>query len=83
MFLAKAFRELHLPQAIFWGSEWKKRIAFTNEIVIFDLGYQPGMEKWIKRKNPNVRVFLYIWNPIDNKRKLMKMNSFSDRESIF
>ena len=83
MFLAKTVRELHIPALPLFYGEWKKHLRDFDKVVIFDLGYQPGMEKYIVKKNPNAKVFYYIWNSIDNNRKLMKMNAFSYKDRIF
>lgn len=64
----------------FWGS-WKKHILHAKQVIIFDYGYQRGMEKYIHKKNPNCKVFLFMWNKVDSAHKNHTL--FSDKSSIY
>ena len=48
----------------FWG-DWKDEIRDAGLVVIFDFGYERGMEKYIKKINPDCRVVLFLWNHVD------------------
>lgn len=72
---------LHLPCcSIFWG-DWKKYVKTAKQVVIFDYGYQAGMETYIKKINPSCHVFLFFWNIITKKQKNHKL--FTDKDSIY
>ena len=62
-YIYRAMNSFKLPSSFFWG-KWKKRVASVKKIIIFDYGYQTGMEKYIKKINPSCEVFLFCWNKI-------------------
>lgn len=62
--LYKFFYVLRLPwRSLFWG-EWKKHVPEAGQIIIFDYGYQRGMETYIRRVNPRCRVVVFYWNRV-------------------
>ncbi len=72
---------LHLPCcSLFWGP-WKKPAKTAKQVIIFDYGYQRGMERYIHRINPGCQVSLFFWNKINryNKGHL----HFSNADAIF
>ncbi len=74
-------RLLHLPcRSMFWG-QWKDYAKRAKRVVIFDYGYQSGMERYIRRVNPQCRVFLFFWNKVNryNRQHLR----FSNPGAIF
>lgn len=66
--------------SVFWG-DWKKHVKDAKQIIIFDYGYQRGMETYIKRINPSCRVFLFFWNTITKIRINHKL--FTDKNAIY
>lgn len=72
---------LRLPCcSLFWGS-WKKHIRGARQVIIFDYGYQAGMETYIKKHNPSCRVYLFFWNIITEKQKNHLL--FTDKSAIY
>ena len=72
---------LHIPCcSLFWG-EWKKHLKTAKQVIIFDYGYQAGMETYIKKKNPSCQVYLFFWNIINEKQKNHKL--FTDKNAIY
>lgn len=77
----KAFYILKLPCcSVFWG-DWKKYVKEAEHVIIFDYGYQAGMEKYIRKHNPSCRVSLFFWNLITKERKNHIL--FSDKTEIY
>ena len=77
----KALYILNIPCcSLFWGS-WKKYIKTAKQVIIFDYGYQKGMETYIKKVNPSCRVYLFFWNIISEKQKNHKL--FTDKDAIY
>ncbi len=77
----KVLHLLHLPGThLFWGS-WKIPARTARRVVIFDYGYQRGMERYIRRINPDCQVYLFFWNKVNpyNKGHLR----FSDAAAVF
>lgn len=64
--------------AVFWG-EWKEHVKKARMAVIFDYGYQTGMETYIKKVNPSCEVYLFCWNKIDKAHCNYKNFQFKDR----
>lgn len=72
---------LRLPCcSLFWG-RWKTAAKTAKQVIIFDYGYQRGMERYIHRINPGCQVFLFFWNKVNryNRGHLR----FSDADAIF
>lgn len=77
----KALYLLHIPWcSLFWG-EWKAHIEEADQVIIFDYGYQRGMETYIKKKNPACKVSLFFWNIITDKQKNHLL--FTDKSAIY
>lgn len=72
---------LHLSCcSLFWG-KWKSQIKTAEKVIIFDYGYQHGMERYIRRINPDCKVYLFFWNRVNRYNK--KHLHFSDSDAIF
>jgi len=72
---------LHLPCcSLFWG-RWKLSARTAKQAILFDYGYQRGMERYIRRINPDCRVFLFFWNKVSRYNK--KHLRFSNTDAIF
>lgn len=72
---------LHLPCcSLFWG-KWKSKIQTAEKVILFDYGYQRGMERYIRHANPDCEVYLFFWNKVNRYNK--KHLRFSDPDAIF
>jgi len=58
---------LNLPFENIWYDNWKNEINNYNTILIHASSITMHLPKWIKSKNPNIKVILWYWNPV-NKR---------------
>lgn len=77
----KAMYLAHIPgYSFFWG-DWKKYLKTAKKVIIFDYGYQRGMETYIHTINPDCKVYLFYWNIITPKRINYKL--FTDKEAIY
>ncbi len=65
---------------LFWG-EWKEKIKTAKMVVLFDYGYEKGMETYIKKVNPACQVYLFCWNKVDRAHSGYK--KFRLPENIF
>ena len=63
---------------IYLGS-WKRNIGEYNKIIIFDNGYVKAVSKYIKKKNKNCEIILYLWNDIRNLSKQILDNPYVDK----
>lgn len=80
----KVLRELHFPLLHLFYGKWKKQLRDCDKIIIFDNGYQPGMEKYITKHAPeHCKIYLFYWNPILDKRNLFKIKKFRFPENIY
>lgn len=66
--------------SFYWGS-WKKQIKKARQVIIFDYGYQKGMETYIHRINPDCKVYLFFWNVITPRQSNHRL--FTDKEAIY
>ena len=75
------YRVMHLLRipgyALFWR-HWGRLVKDADRVIIFDYGYQRGMEKYIKRINPSCQVFLFYWNIVNKYREGYKDFLFKD-----
>ena len=72
---------LHLPGThLFWGG-WTRHIKQAKRIILFDYGYERGMERYIHRVNPDCDVVLFNWNKIDHCHHVYQQ--FSDPDAIY
>ena len=65
----RIFRKLHINRNLFYGN-WKKKLNEIDTIVFFDTGYKNEFSEYIKKKNKNIRIIFWYWNPIDEKNKI-------------
>lgn len=80
-FIYKLLYICHIPlYSYFWGT-WKKHIPSAKQVIIFDYGYQRGMEQYIHKTNPNCKVFLFMWNKVDAAHK--NHTIFTDKDAIY
>ena len=79
--LYKVMHLLHLPCcSLFWG-QWKSAVKSAKRVILFDYGYQRGMEDYIRRVNPGCQVFLFFWNKI-NRYNIRHLH-FKDKNAIY
>lgn len=80
-FVYKALYLLHLPCCcLFWG-RWRLYAKTANQVIIFDYGYQRGMERYIHHINPGCRVSLFFWNRVNRYNR--KHLRFSNADAIY
>ena len=72
---------LSLPMRRFFWGDWKQEIKSCNRVILFDYGYRSGMEKYIKRINPDCKVFLYCWNHVDAAHDVSR--KYSEKSNIY
>jgi hypothetical protein len=69
----------HLPgRHLFWGA-WRQALTHAKLVILFDYGYQPGMELYIRRIQPDAQVVLFLWNKIDQAHQGYLGFSLSER----
>lgn len=67
-FLKKLIFKFKIPiYSIFLG-KWKKNIRKYNTVIIFDSVYSKVITRYIKKKNENIKVILYLWNRITQEK---------------
>ncbi len=66
--------------SVFWG-HWKDHLKEAKRVIIFDYGYQKGMETYIHKVNPHCQVYLFLWNMIDRLHKNHTL--FTDPAAIY
>ncbi len=77
----KGLSILNLPgREKYWG-EWKEHLQQAEKVILFDYGYQKGMETYIRKVNPKCRVYLYCWNMIDRTHNNYRL--FTDPDAIY
>ena len=76
--LARRIPLFRLP--ILYGP-WKKKLPLTKQVILFDFGYLPGLERYIHKRNPSCQVYLYYWNIIQKNHPGIR--HFTEREHIY
>lgn len=67
--------ELNIPGIYSWIESWKKKIKHYETVIIHASKITPPVVKFIRRKNPDVRIIVWYWNPVD---KCVSLDQFSD-----
>ena len=74
----KIFRKSHsFLFSIFFGN-WKKKLTKYDKVILFDNGFQNIIAKYIKSKNPNIKIILWFWNPVISSSQLFLNNKYID-----
>lgn len=60
---------------------WKKKLSKAKQVILFDFGYLPGLERYIHKRNPSCQVYLYYWNIIHKNHPGIR--SFTERSHIY
>ena len=78
-FIYRLFRKLKIPKSIFFAS-WKKKIKKYKKVIIFDNTYDEYLTKYIKKKNPQIKIILWYWNSMVeyNNENIAKDDSYID-----
>ena len=78
-FIYRLFRKLKIPKSIFFAS-WKKKIKKYKKVIIFDNTYDEYLTKYIKKKNPQIKIILWYWNSMVeyNNQNIAKDDSYID-----
>lgn len=63
--------------SLFLG-EWKRNIRDCDEIILFDNGFQQYIPKYIKKKNKDTKVILWLWNSINDTNRNFLKNKYID-----
>lgn len=75
--ILKAIRRVHieldLPFISFWISEWKEKILDYDVVIIHASKLTPPVVRFIRKKEPNIRIIIWYWNPVD---KCVDINKF-------
>ena len=57
--------ELRLPGISYWIPSWKEEIIFFDTVIIHASKLTPPVVKFIRKKNPKIRIVVWYWNPVD------------------
>lgn len=66
--------ELNIPYISPWLGAWKKKIMMYETIIIHASKITPPVVNFIRKKNPNIRIIVWYWNPVD---KCVELEKFS------
>lgn len=66
-------------EPLFYG-KWKKEIRNCDLVVIFDneIEYIDFLSRYIKKRNPNIKIVFWYWNPVDTFNVVVKKGLFID-----
>lgn len=60
----KALRKMNMSTMSIYYGDWKKELKNYTTVIAFDNGYNNLIGSYIKKKNPNCKLILWLWNPI-------------------
>lgn len=63
--------KLNLPFQQLFYSKWKKSIKKYNKVIVFDRNLNWNIISYLKRKNPDIRIIVWYWNMIMEKKQLI------------
>jgi hypothetical protein len=62
--------ELKLPYINSWIGPWKNNLTNYDLIIIHASTITPPVVKYIRKKEPNIRIIVWYWNPVDKSVRL-------------
>lgn len=62
--------ELKLPHIDSWIGPWKNNLTKYDLIIIHASTITPPVVKYIRKKEPNIRIIVWYWNPVDKSVRL-------------
>lgn len=65
----KLIYKFNIPLFFLFFDKWKKNLNKYKYVIIFDNGYNKNITKYIKKKNKNIKIYFYFWNPITENKK--------------
>ena len=65
MMIRKLFRNLNEPCSFLYES-WKYHVKSCKRVIIFDMGYEKTITKYIKKINPLCTIHVFFFNTIKN-----------------
>ncbi|RKQ34279.1 hypothetical protein [Oceanobacillus halophilus] len=78
--IRRLFLMLHLPSISLLLNSWKKNIKFYDTVIIHASQLAPPVVKYIRKKNPDIRIIVWFWNPVD---KCVPLDKFSGTNCEF
>ena len=73
--LQNKFMKLFPETSDFFIDDWKKEVKGTDIFIMFDSHYSKLIAEYIKRNNPDSKIYLYFWNSISE----MNLHYFDDQ----
>lgn len=61
----KIHTKLKFPFQSIWYKPWKKALDYYDTVIIHDAYYTIETARYIKQVNPNIRVIIWYWNPVN------------------
>ena len=74
----RIWNKLKLPKKDFFYRKWLKRIKEYEKVIFFDNGFTNEIPKLVKRINPNIKIILWLWNPVSKHHNSYIKNSLID-----
>lgn len=62
--LFKVLYKFNIPLLKIFFGNWKRKLSQYGIVILFDNGYNSTVAKYIKRKNPNIKIIFWYWNSI-------------------
>lgn len=59
-------------------NEWKKNILVYNKVILFDNNYNEVIPKYIKKRNPNCKIYFWYWNKVNDKNVKVLNSKYID-----
>lgn len=68
-FFAKIMRKIHIvlriPGVSLWFDKWKLGFKVYDTIIVHASTLSPAVVDYIRKKNKNVRIIVWYWNPVE------------------
>ena len=72
-FLFKLIYKANIHMFSYFYDKWKRNMNDYKYVILFDNGYRKDITKFIKKKNKNIKIYFFFWNPItEDKEKILK-----------
>lgn len=81
-FIIIYIQKLQMPKPEILYGNWKKNIGKYKNVILFDRNYNWNVIDFIKKENPECRIIIWYWNPINGNRIPEKYRGFCEEWSF-
>ncbi len=77
-FFLRLLLKFNSPLIYIFYNKWKHKLSSYKTVILFDVGFNDFIPKYIKHKNKNIKIILWYWNSLEERGNKVIDNKFID-----